>query len=171
MVGVSAFCYLSLHHTSPEDFFWHRLTRVVQEKGHKTDVCVCVWYFVSLFCCQSVSSSAIDCLERPSPKWPITCREGRYCSLTRYNYNLSASYVQSNPGSEVVVKNLYDTWSVGSTSGNDVWAKSQWMCNVRRKHWQTVGFKTNQRWRGRCSWYRSGWRWGRCCRNVIFSST
>jgi len=45
MVGMSAFCYLPLHHKSPEeDFFWHWLIRVVLEKGHKT-VCVrvCVW--------------------------------------------------------------------------------------------------------------------------------
>jgi len=29
MVGVSAFCYLPLHHKSLEDFFWHRLTQMV----------------------------------------------------------------------------------------------------------------------------------------------
>jgi len=33
------------------------------------------WYFFGYFLFEVVSTSAIDCLERPSQKWPITCRE------------------------------------------------------------------------------------------------
>jgi len=40
MVGESASVNLPLHCKSPEVLFWHRLTRVVPEKGHKT---VVVW--------------------------------------------------------------------------------------------------------------------------------
>jgi len=31
--GVSASCYPPQHHSLEEAFFWHRLTRVVAEKG------------------------------------------------------------------------------------------------------------------------------------------
>ena len=46
MVGVSASVNLPLHHNvhNVQKFlFWHRLTRVVPEKGRKTVVCVCVF--------------------------------------------------------------------------------------------------------------------------------
>ena len=40
MVGVSACVNLSLHHKVQKFLFWHRLTRVVPEKGSKTVVVV-----------------------------------------------------------------------------------------------------------------------------------
>jgi len=46
MVSVSASINLPLHY-EVQVLFWHRLTRVVPEKSHKTVVCVCVfvcWY-------------------------------------------------------------------------------------------------------------------------------
>jgi len=42
MVGVSASVNLSLHHKVQKFLFWHRLTRVVPEKGIKTVVVVVV---------------------------------------------------------------------------------------------------------------------------------
>jgi len=52
VVGVSASVNLPLHHKSPEVLFWHRLTRVVLEKGRKTAVCVggyCYDYYLRVF--------------------------------------------------------------------------------------------------------------------------
>ena len=39
IVGV-CLCYLPLHHSLEEHFFWHWLTRIVPEKGRKMVVCV-----------------------------------------------------------------------------------------------------------------------------------
>ena len=44
MVSVSASVNLPLHHKVQKFLFWHRLTRVVPEKGRKTVVVVVVCY-------------------------------------------------------------------------------------------------------------------------------
>jgi len=47
MVGVSASVNLPLHH---KVLFWHWLTQVVPEKGHKTVVVVVVVYVHKILC-------------------------------------------------------------------------------------------------------------------------
>jgi len=47
MVGVSASVDLPLHHKVQKFFFWHRLTRVVPQKGRETVVVWWLWFMVS----------------------------------------------------------------------------------------------------------------------------